>query len=766
MASIPVILSIGGKATILLVMYKFIEKITREYFMSPSSSVTPDVSVDTTASVVTDLVLKKCPSSLAPHVSADTVSAIVTDLVTKRDLQYPSVNPDRVSSNEEMFQTLGLKDSKNDDGDEEDEIKEDNVKGDDSLVREAKPRKILYPQRPDAAHCSSYLQTGTCSNGANCRYHHPARKENQVIEVKKEDLSEKKEQKECKSGGCKIGKAHRYNPSWKKPAVPLAPPLDFNFLGLPIRPGERECQYYMRTGSCKYGPNCRFHHPDPTAVGGDDIPSGSVSLHPSGVLQPASTSCSSPLNETVPDLDSVNPYAPMTLPPQQVRPNSKKNGYQATFTHNGKQLLLVANPKRGWSKPNTHPAVNDTCRKGAEKTKIVQSLWCEICKIDCNSKDDLDQHKLGKKHEDMEKLEESKKEASTPAATMAPAAKDPVIGPKESPAVDKGKTVVQSAWCEICKVDCSSKNPSMHNQQHKLDEFLERPGQLECKYRLSCKDNHLNNGVPKSSVSILSPMGDAEAKHQQKIHSKHRSAGKKPLHVSPMTGQNDHYGSLGSGGRGPCRADKVDNWTAGKNTPPTASSMGLGSGFRDTASVMDHRGRAPPCDGDCERPPLVLHPPKGDGVVNELPQATRPSPFGAARPREEVLAEKGLDWRKLDSVFESYKMMSRHTGSQSSSSPLSVQSNSAESPAPQVLGAQLCDRDHERPPLVLDPPKGDTVMNEPPKATMRSPFGAAHPMEEVLDEKDLDWRKLDSVIESLQALRHRFEKQHQNHDQR
>ncbi|XP_004309682.1 PREDICTED: zinc finger CCCH domain-containing protein 32 [Fragaria vesca subsp. vesca] len=29
----------------------------------------------------------------------------------------------------------------------------------------------------------------------------------------------------------------------------------------PERPGEPECQYYLRTGDCKFGPSCRYHHP-------------------------------------------------------------------------------------------------------------------------------------------------------------------------------------------------------------------------------------------------------------------------------------------------------------------------------------------------------------------------------------------------------------------------------------------------------------------------------------------------------------------------
>lgn len=29
----------------------------------------------------------------------------------------------------------------------------------------------------------------------------------------------------------------------------------------PERPGEPECQYYLKTGDCKFGVTCRYHHP-------------------------------------------------------------------------------------------------------------------------------------------------------------------------------------------------------------------------------------------------------------------------------------------------------------------------------------------------------------------------------------------------------------------------------------------------------------------------------------------------------------------------
>ncbi|XP_043705886.1 eukaryotic translation initiation factor 4B2-like [Telopea speciosissima] len=202
---------------------------------------------------------------------------------------------------------------------------------------------------------------------------------------------------------------------------------------------------------------------------------------------------------------------------------------------------------------------------------------------------------------------------------------------------------------------------------------------------------------------------------------------KKPLSISAMdsgSGRQDRYSSLGSGGGGPSRADEVDNWGMGKKAqaPPPTRSMGFGSGFRDSAPDLDRWSRGGPRDGDRERPRLVLNPPRGDGVVNESTRTTRPSPFGAARPREEILAEKGLDWKKLDSDIESRKTTSRPTSSQSSR-PSSAQSNRAESPAPQVLEAA---------------PKQRPKVN---------PFGDAKPREVLLEEQGKDWRKIDFELE-------------------
>ncbi|KAL0332133.1 UNVERIFIED_CONTAM: hypothetical protein Scaly_2114800 [Sesamum calycinum] len=86
----------------------------------------------------------------------------------------------------------------------------------------------------------------------------------------------------------------------------------------------------------------------------------------------------------------------------------------------------VAPYTAGVSAPN--PAIQSqrrkTWKKLPSKTKVVQSAWCEVCKIDCNSKGVLDQHKLGKKHKkNLEKL----KGATTTVPVSAPVAAPPAI---------------------------------------------------------------------------------------------------------------------------------------------------------------------------------------------------------------------------------------------------------------------------------------------------------------------------------------------------
>ncbi|KAK6913035.1 hypothetical protein RJ641_022636 [Dillenia turbinata] len=148
-----------------------------------------------------------------------------------------------------------------------------------------------YPLRPYAEDCPYYMKTGSCKFGLNCRFNHPVvrkfhqgRKES---EKEKEETQGRPEQIECKyyltPGGCKYGNICKYK--HRKENKEVAVPPELNFLGLPMRLGERECPFYMRNGSCGYGANCRFHHPDPMSVEEIDThksPSNSKAGHQPG----------------------------------------------------------------------------------------------------------------------------------------------------------------------------------------------------------------------------------------------------------------------------------------------------------------------------------------------------------------------------------------------------------------------------------------------------------------------------------------------------
>ncbi|TKY60229.1 argonaute 2 [Spatholobus suberectus] len=191
------------------------------------------------------------------------------------------------------------------------------------------------------------------------------------------------------------------------------------------------------------------------------------------------------------------------------------------------------------------------------------------------------------------------------------------------------------------------------------------------------------------------------------------------------SGRQNRYGGGGGGGfGGASRADGVDNWAVGKKPVTPVRSSNFGSGFRDSGVEPDRWTRGGPLREieRMERPRLVLDPLRGDGSVNEAPaRANKANPFGTARPREEVLAEKGLDWKKMDSEIEA-KKTSRPTSAHSSR-PSSAQSNRSEGPGLQGI---------------------DAVVKSRPKV---NPFGDAKPREVLLGERGMDWRKIDLELE-------------------
>jgi len=66
-----------------------------------------------------------------------------------------------------------------------------------------------------------------------------------------------------KTGTCKYGPECRFD-------HPPRLEVEMNELGYPLRPGEPLCNHFSKTLRCKYGAACRFHHPMPDGSRGGD----------------------------------------------------------------------------------------------------------------------------------------------------------------------------------------------------------------------------------------------------------------------------------------------------------------------------------------------------------------------------------------------------------------------------------------------------------------------------------------------------------------
>lgn len=253
-------------------------------------------------------------------------------------------------------------------------------------------------------------------------------------------------------------------------------------------------------------------------------------------------------------------------------------------------------------------------------------------------------------------------------------------------------------------------------------------------------DDDRRGGGPPSRVSDFDQPSRAD-------EADNWAMGKKSSFPSPSTdsGRSNRYGALGgggggAGGMGMSRADEVDNWGAGKKPMVPVRSSTFGSSFRDSRPEPDRWSRGVVLgEGEREQPlerrRLVLDPPRGEGlggggggVVEPVVKTSsnKPNPFGTARPREEVLAEKGLDWKKVDLEIEAKRSSSSRPTSEHSSRPSSAQSSRSEG-----LGLQGTEG-------------GGGVKQPRPKV---NPFGDAKPREVLLQEKGMDWRKIDLDLE-------------------
>ena len=67
-------------------------------------------------------------------------------------------------------------------------------------------------------------------------------------------------------------------------ATRLMRPQIMNQYEHPVREGQPDCSFYMKTGQCKFGPACKFNHP-PIPGGAKPAPAG-IGAMPVGMAAP------------------------------------------------------------------------------------------------------------------------------------------------------------------------------------------------------------------------------------------------------------------------------------------------------------------------------------------------------------------------------------------------------------------------------------------------------------------------------------------------
>nr|GEY85560.1 zinc finger CCCH domain-containing protein 37 isoform X1 [Tanacetum cinerariifolium] len=106
------------------------------------------------------------------------------------------------------------------------------------------------PERPFEPPCSVYMKNDVCKYRSACKFHHP------------KDISVATGGAGNVNGGQIDGITGGTAGSLAPSNPPFTPALLHNSKGLPIRPGEADCSFYLKTGSCKYCATCRYNHPE------------------------------------------------------------------------------------------------------------------------------------------------------------------------------------------------------------------------------------------------------------------------------------------------------------------------------------------------------------------------------------------------------------------------------------------------------------------------------------------------------------------------
>ncbi|GMY27675.1 zinc finger CCCH domain-containing protein 34 [Fagus crenata] len=185
----------------------------------------------------------------------------------------------------------------------------------------------------------------------------------------KESFPERPGQQECpyymRTGECKFGFSCRYH----HPPELIAPKTNVMLspYGLPLRPGAPPCTHYTQRGVCKFGPACKFDHPmgtlsySPSASSLADMPVAPYPVGSSiGMLAPSSSS-----SELRPELisgsskDSVSSRMPSSM-------STSSGSVGSTFSKSGptthstvQQSASGSGPSTGSNNSSTEPRTSN-----------------------------------------------------------------------------------------------------------------------------------------------------------------------------------------------------------------------------------------------------------------------------------------------------------------------------------------------------------------------------------------------------------------------
>ncbi|KAL9248026.1 hypothetical protein vseg_021392 [Gypsophila vaccaria] len=190
-----------------------------------------------------------------------------------------------------------------------------------------------FPERPGQPDCDYFMKTGNCKYRLACKFNHPMGRgsklplppvsskgifsrpammlpaersellnsnsnnmrrngmppaHQQQLQMQNGEFPERAGQPECeyymKTGQCKFKSSCKYH--HPRSRVPTSLQCALSEKGLPLRPGAKLCRNYEQQGMCKYGRNCLFNHPDDHSP---NIPSATQFHSTTNVTVPANS---------------------------------------------------------------------------------------------------------------------------------------------------------------------------------------------------------------------------------------------------------------------------------------------------------------------------------------------------------------------------------------------------------------------------------------------------------------------------------------------